>query len=305
MLLRLGELWLAAADGLVLRRPRRRAAVAPTARSRDDPAMDYSLITYETRGEVALITLNRPDKLNAWTPGMASEQADAIARANADSGVGAIVTTGAGRGFCAGADMEATFQSRINGIDPGEDTAGGVGGMPAGLDWVAVVRSAKPMVAAINGAAIGIGVTMCLPMDQIVTVPSAKFGMGFIKVGLVPELASTRLLASRTGLGVASDLFLSGRIITGDEAFRVGLADQLAEPDTLLDRALDIAASYAANPDRQLRMTKELLTANAVETDLTAIQQREQELLADCWRSPEHAEAVGAFIEKRPPSFVR
>ena len=113
---------------------------------------DYTQIVYEVRGEVAVITLNRPERLNAWTPTMAEEQVDAITRANDDPAVGAIVTTGAGRGFCAGADMQATFQSRIDGVDPGRDTAGGRGGMPAGLDWVAFVRAAKPMVAAINGA---------------------------------------------------------------------------------------------------------------------------------------------------------
>ena len=177
--------------------------------------MSYQQITYEVRNEVAWITLNRPEKLNAWTPYMAGEQADAIERANADRNVGAIVMTGAGRGFCAGADMEATFRTRIDGVDPGNDTAGGVGGMPAGLDWVAFLRRSKPIVCAVNGAAIGIGVTMCLPADQIVASTSAKFGMGFIKMGLVPELASTRLLAARVGFGRASDLFLSGRIISG------------------------------------------------------------------------------------------
>jgi len=267
--------------------------------------MTYTQITYEVRGEVAVITLNRPDRLNAWTPTMAVEQADAIARANGDPAVGAIVTTGAGRGFCAGADMQDTFQSRIDGVDPGEDTQGGSGGMPAGLDWVALVRESKPMVAAINGAAVGIGVTMCLPMDQIVTVSGARFGMGFIKMGLVPELASSRLLAERVGFGRASDLCLSGRLIDGDEAHRIGLADRLAEPAALLDTAVGIAESYAANPAAQLRMIKQLLTANAVEPDLAAVQRAEHEYLVECWKSPEHAEAVRAFLEKRPAVFTR
>ena len=265
--------------------------------------MDYSQIFVERRGDVALITLNRPERLNAWTPRMAEEQAHAIDAANDDPTCGAIVMTGAGRGFCAGADMDATFRSRIEGVDPGADTAGGVGGMPHGLDWVALVRRSKPLVCAVNGAAVGIGITMCLPADQIIASTAAKFGMGFIKMGLVPELASTRLLAARVGFGKASDLCLSGRIIPAAEAARIGLADQLAEPDDLLDVAVTAAASYAANPDRQLRMTKLLLTENAVETDLVVIQQREQQLLAQCWASPEHAEAVQAFIAKRPPVF--
>ena len=93
--------------------------------------MEYSQILYETKGPVALITLNRPEKLNAWTPTMCEEQAQAIERANKDKSVGAIIMTGAGRGFCAGADVQDTFQTRIDGEDPGNDTAGGSGGMPA------------------------------------------------------------------------------------------------------------------------------------------------------------------------------
>jgi 1,4-dihydroxy-2-naphthoyl-CoA synthase len=105
------------------------------------------------------------------------------------------------------------------------------------------------------------------------------------------------------GFGKASDLFLSGRLIGADEAYRIGLADRLAEPDQLLRTALDVAESYAANPDPQLRMTKQLITMNASENDLVLIQRREQEALAECWRSPEHAEAVNAFMAKRPPVF--
>jgi enoyl-CoA hydratase/carnithine racemase len=265
----------------------------------------YTQIAYEVRGEVAVITLNRPERLNAWTPTMAEEQVDAITRSNDDPSVGAIVMTGAGRGFCAGADMQDTFQSRIDGVDPGRDTAGGRGGMPAGLDWVTFIRAAKPMVAAINGPAVGIGVTMCLPMDQIVTSPAAKFGMGFIKMGLVPELASSRLLADRVGFGRASDLCLSGRLITGEEAHQIGLADRLAGADDLLDTAIEIASAYAANPAPQLRMIKQLLTPHTDEGDLAAVQRAEHRYLVECWASPEHAEAVRAFTEKRPPNFTR
>ena len=267
--------------------------------------MEYTQISYEVRDEVAVITLNRPERLNAWTPTMAEEQVDAITRANEDPAVGAIVTTGAGRGFCAGADMQATFQSRIDGVDPGRDTAGGMGGMPRGVDWVACVRAAKPMVAAINGAAVGVGLTMCLPMDQIVTAPAAKFSMAFVKMGLVPELASTRLLADRVGFGRASDLCLSGRLVPGEEAHAIGLADRLAPDGELLDVAIGVAASYAAMPAPQLRIIKELLTVNSVEPDLAAVQRTEHHYLAECWASPQHAEAVQAFLDKRPPVFTR
>ena len=247
--------------------------------------IDYTQISVAREGVVSIITLDRPEKLNAWTPRMAEEQVQAIQAANDDPTIGAIVMTG------------------IEGSDPGNDTAGGVGGMPAGLDWVSFLRASKPIVCAVNGAAVGIGVTMCLPADQIVATTAAKFGMGFIKMGLVPELASTRLLAARVGFGRASDLFLSGRLISGTEAHAIGLADRLAEPAELLATALATANSYAANPDLQLRMTKQLLTENVVDTDLRAIQRREQALLAECWKSAEHKEAVAAFIEKRPAVF--
>ncbi len=265
--------------------------------------MKYTQITYETRGAVAVITLNRPDRLNAWTPTMSAEQAHAIGVANDDSSIGAIVMTGAGRGYCAGADMQDTFQKRISGTDPGDDTADGMGGLPRGLDWVQLIRQCKPIIAAINGPAIGVGLTMSLPMDQIIAEPQAKIGTGFIKMGLVPELASTRLLAARVGMGQASDLFLSGRVITGEQAFAIGLVDQLCEPGQILEHSLTVANSYAANPDLQLSMIKSLLTANLVETDLTEVQRRETQMLIKCWESSEHREAVAAFIEKRPAVF--
>ena len=158
--------------------------------------MRYEQIEYEVRDCVALVTLNRPDRLNAWTPHMATELADAFEAANRDASVGAIVMTGAGRGFCAGADMADTFQTRIDGTDPGENTAEGDGGMPAGLDWVDLCRRSKPLIAAVNGAAVGIGLTMVLPFDVILASSKAKLSMAFIKVGLVPELASTRSASS-------------------------------------------------------------------------------------------------------------
>jgi enoyl-CoA hydratase/carnithine racemase len=265
--------------------------------------MTYEQITYETRGAVALVTLARPDKLNAWTPRMGEEQAHAIARANADPAVGAIVMTGAGRGFCAGADMEATFKSRLDGVDPGEDTQNGSGGMPATLDWVGLLRKSKPLVAAVNGAAVGIGMTMILPFDVIVASESAKFGMLFIKVGLVPELASTHFLVQRMGFGRASEMCLSGRLYPGAEAYQAGLVDVLTTADDLLPKAFAIAESIASNPDPMLRMTKQLLTENGSATDLAAVQERESVLLRECWKSAEHKEAVSAFLEKRPPRF--
>lgn len=265
--------------------------------------MSYETIRYETRDAVALLTLNRPDRLNAWTPHMASELAAAIEVANEDVSVGAIVMTGEGRGFCAGADMEDTFKTRIEGDDPGNDTQGGQGGMPADVDWVGLVRRSKPLVAAVNGAAVGIGMTMILPFDVIVASEKAKFGMLFIKMGLVPELASSYYLVQRMGFGPASEMCLTGRLYEGEEAARLGLADHLTSPDRVVETAMAVASQMADNPAPQLRMIKELLSKNGGDPDFVAVQDRESELLRICWETPEHSEAVSAFLEKRPAKF--
>lgn len=263
----------------------------------------FDTIQVEQRGEVCLVTLDRPERLNAWTPRMAEELRTAFTTANSDSGVGSIVVTGAGRGFCAGADMQDTFSARLRGEDPGVDTASGDGGMPAALDWVELCRTSKPLIAAVNGAAVGVGLTMILPFDVIFVSTKAKLAMAFIKVGLVPELASTHLLVQRMGFGRAGEMALTGRLYPGEEAFAAGLADRLCEPEELLDQALALASTIAANPAPQLQMIKQLLTANATETDLSLVQRRESELLRRCWESPEHAEAVAAFLAKRAPEF--
>jgi enoyl-CoA hydratase/carnithine racemase len=166
-----------------------------------------------------------------------------------------------------------------------------------------LLRRSKPLVAAVNGAAVGIGMTMILPFDLIVASGKAKFGMLFIKVGLVPELASTHFLVQRIGFGRASEMCLSGKLYTAAEAYAWGLVDHLWEPDELLPRALVLAGEIAANPDPQLRMIKTLLSRNGTDTDLGAVQRRESEMLRECWKSPEHKEAVSAFLGKRPPRF--
>lgn len=261
--------------------------------------MAYSQIKTEKRGNILIITLNRPDRLNAWTGQMAAEQADAIQRANDDPDIGAIVMTGEGRGFCAGADISDTFQSRIDGNDRNNDT----GGMPRDVDWIELVRSSKPMIAAVNGPAVGIGVTMILPFDVIVAAEEAKFGMVFVKMGIVPELASSHFLVSRMGWGHANEMMLSGRLYPAAEAKEKGLCEYVVPGDKLLDKALEIASIIAENPSRQLRMTKQLISQNACETDMKLAQKREIDALKICYVSAEHKEAVDAFLNKRKPDF--
>lgn len=258
--------------------------------------MDYEQIVREVHGDVVVLTLNRPERLNAWTPQMSAELSDAIESADRDADVGAVVVTGAGRGFCAGADIEATFNAQLEG-DASAATP------RRARNWVDLVRSTKPLVAAVNGAAVGIGLTMILPFDRIVASEAARFSLRFVKMGLVPELASSHFVPQRVGFGTASDLMLSGRIVDAVEAVELGLVDELVPADQLLDAALARARTYAENPAPQLRWIKELLTANGSDSDLAAVQRREGERLRDCYASPEHKEAVQAFLEKRPPRF--
>ena len=258
--------------------------------------MDYEQILREQRDDVVVLTLNRPEKLNAWTPRMSAELVDAIESADADASVGAVVVTGAGRGFCAGADVSAVFDAQISGD--------GAAAAPARTrDWIELIRSTKPIVAAVNGPSIGVGLTMILPFDRIVVAESAKLSVRFVKMGLVPELASSSFLPQRCGFGAASDLMLSGRTVLGAEAVALGLADEVVADGAVLDTAVTRAREYGENPSPQLRWIKELLTQNANETDPIAVQKREIAALQQAYATPEHKEAVAAFLEKRKAVF--
>jgi len=254
--------------------------------------MDYEQILCERRDDVMLLTLNRPDKLNAWTPRMTTELVDAIEAADADPGIGAIVLTGAGRGFCAGADIAEVFNAQIEG-----DAAAA---RPT-RDWVEVVRACKPIVAAVNGPVIGIGLTMILPFDRIVVAEGAKLSVRFVKMGVVPELASSMYLPMRCGWGAASDLMLSGRTVEAAEALVLGLADEVVKPERVVDTAIERAHSYGENPAPSLRWIKQLLSENANETDAKKVQRREGRLLRQAYATPEHRDAVAAFLA-RPKS---
>ena len=263
--------------------------------------MDYQTILYETRGAVGLLTLNRPEKMNAWTYDMRDELLHAMDRVNNDPGLGAMVLTGAGRGFCAGADIGAMFKTRLDDAD----SADAPQRPSTAATWVKAVRAAKPMIAAVNGAAVGVGLTQILPCDYIMASDKAKFCCAFVKMGVVTELASSHYLVQRMGWGNASEAALTARMIPGAEAVQLGLADRLVPHDSLLDEAVALAGLIAENPSRQLGMVKNLLSLNGSESDLDKVLARETEALELAYKSPEHAEAVNAFLEKRKPDFRR
>jgi len=252
----------------------------------------YDTILVEARDDVCVITLNRPEKLNAWTYQMGAELAEAVVVANETPEVSAIVITGAGRGFCAGADIEDVFAKK----DRGDQKM---------RDWVALVRASKPIVAAINGPAIGAGLTQVLPCDGLYAAQGAKLSLRFIQMGLVPELASSALLPQRVGFGAASDLMLTGRTILAEEALAMRLVDRVFPADRLLPEAIAFAQMMGRNSPSALRVVKSLLTENASENDLKLVQKREMDALNRAYESPEHAEAIAAFLEKRPPDFKK
>ena len=263
--------------------------------------MRFETILLNKADDIAVITLNRPERLNAWTDRMSAELQAAISACNDDADVGAMVVTGAGRGFCAGADIRDSFKARMT----GPAKAGPQARQEAPRDWIDLVRSSKPLIAAVNGACVGVGATMILPMDVIVASEDAKFGMMFVKMGVTPELCSSHFLVQRTGLGRASEMCLTGRLYSGREAYEMGLADRLVAPDELMAKACALAAEIAANPSRHLRWVKELLTANGSESDIAKVREREGKVLAKAYASAEHQEAVDAFLAKRKPVFPR
>lgn len=258
--------------------------------------MSFETILAEIDDGLMTITLNRPDRLNAWTYQMGAEMAQAIEQANADESVDAIVVTGAGRGFCAGADIQDVFSAQQKDDSANEKR-------PQMRDWIGTVRNAKPIVAAINGAAIGVGLTQILPMDYLVASEEAKLSLRFIKMGIVPELASSQFVTLRCGLGKSSELMLTGKTISGAEAARIGLVDQALPAAEVMASARAMAKDMGSNPQAALRVVKQLITRNAAEADLKLVQQREMEALQECYKSPEHKEAIAAFMEKREPDF--
>lgn len=260
--------------------------------------MAYDEILTETRGRVGIIRLNRPGKLNAWTDTMSAEIIDAMGAWNDDDGIGAIVLTGEGRAFCAGADI-GNFAKRVetNRQGQGERLHRG------GANMTNFIRQSKPTVAAVNGYAVGVGLTMILPCDVRIASTNANLSIRFIKMGLMPELGSTHLLAQLVGLGNATEMCLTGRMVAAEEALRIGLVTAVTEPDDLVATALAKAAEIANNPTRAVMMIKELLRKNPMEDDLDAVMEREGLRDQIARRLPDHAEAVAAFLEKREARF--
>ena len=267
----------------------------------------YEYIIFEQRDRVGLITLNRPDRLNAWTYDMDAEIHDAIEACNDDDGIGAIVVTGAGRGFCAGADVKGFNRSieqraegakHTNGLGVGEATREAV-------HLAGFLRAAKPIIAAVNGPSIGVGMTMTLPMDFRIAGEDAKFSMRFIRMGITPEVASTTYLPQIVGLQNALDLILTARTIDAQEALRMGLVRSVVPTDRLLDEAIELANTIASNPTECVREGKRLVHEHMVRSNIDKTVRDENKTIVRAYSGASHKEAVTAFLEKREPTFNR
>jgi len=267
------------------------------------PIPTFETLRYAVEDGVATITLHRPDQLNAFTGQMMQDLIAAFDATDADDNVRAVIVTGAGRAFCAGADLSGgsstfDFEKRY-GARP--DTAHRDGG---GRVSLRIFRSLKPVIGAVNGAAVGVGVTMQLPMDIRLASTDAKFGFVFARRGITPEAASSWFLSRVVGISTALEWCYTGRVFSAQEAFERGLVRSLHAPDDLLPAARAIAREIADNAapvsvaiSRQLiwRMAGASHPMEAHKLDSRAIQSR--------GRSADVKEGVSAFLEKRPAAF--
>ncbi len=235
----------------------------------------YEYILYEVSDSIATVTLNRPDKLNAYIPEMGSEVVDAFARIRADDAVRAVILTGAGRGFCAGVDLDAlkTHQAKAatrQGPRLGEEAF--VRSFPLEL-----AEFPKPVIVAINGAAIGVGVTMALPCDVRIAAEGAKLGLTFAKLGLLPGLGSTHWLPRLVGLAKAKELVLTARVILATEAAEIGLVNKVVPADELMKEAREMAGMMADCKPEVLAAAKRALHFGAGATMEEAMRNEEAE----------------------------
>lgn len=238
----------------------------------------YENILYTVEDGVATITLNRPDKLNAYTTEMGDEVYDAFGKARADEAVRAVILTGAGRGFCAGVDLEHLKAHQAG----GSASKGPKLGEEAFLKKLPleIVECPKPVIAAMNGASIGVGMTMALPCDIRIAAAGAKLGLTFAKLGILPGLGSTHLLPRLVGIAKAQELVLTAKIIRAEEALAIGLVNQVVPPEEVVAAARAMAAEMAACKPAVLAAAKRALYAGAASTMAEAMENEQHESAA-------------------------
>jgi enoyl-CoA hydratase/carnithine racemase len=269
----------------------------------DRVVTDAAVLYEATETGVAILTFNRPDRLNAWGPDIAAGFYAAIDRAEQDPAVRVIVVTGRGRGFCAGAYLGAPSAAPDYGETMEQaaqkDLADLVGERPP--HFVTTLR--KPVIAAINGACVGIGLTQALMCDVRFAAAGAKFGAVFARRGLIAEFGISWILPRLTNWGVALDLLLSGRTFLAEEAAELGLVKEVVAPDSLMKRALDYAEDIAAHcSPASMAVIKRQVYGDATR-DVEQANSLAEVLLHEAMPRPDVIEGITSFLEKRPPQF--
>ncbi len=262
-----------------------------------------TLLTDQSEG-VLNVTLNRPEKLNAFTVGMMSDLLDLFDRVDADDSVRVVVLTGAGRGFCAGADLSSgaeTFDSEAAGVADGGDRAPRDGG---GRVTLRIYNCKKPIIAAINGAAVGVGITQTLPMDIRLASEKAKFGFVFARRGIAPEAASSWFLPRVVGISKAMEWVATGRVFGAEEALAAGLVSEVLAPDDLLPRAQELAAEIAANTSAMsVALSRQMMWKMLGAQHPMEAHRVDSRVIDFMGGGPDAREGVRSFLEKRPADF--
>jgi len=263
--------------------------------------MDYEQIRYELDGGILTLTLSRPDKLNAFTVRMMHELIDAFDRADADDAVRVIIVTGAGRAFCAGADLSGGSDAfdHTTGSEPLTIDTHRDGG---GLLTLRIFASKKPVIAAINGPAVGVGVTMTLPMDVRIAATGARLGFVFTKRGIVPEACSSWFLPRLVGISRAAEWVYTGRIFPAEEALAAGLVSRVTTPETLLETARALAREMAEGTSAMsVALSRQMLWRMLGADHPMEAHKVDSRAIFSMGRSADAHEGVASFLEKRPP----
>ena len=262
--------------------------------------MGFDQILCEVDDRIATVTLNRPDRLNAWTITMMEELIKAFDILDKDDEVRAIIVTGAGRAFCAGADLDpgnfADRQKEMRTDKVPRDTAGQF--------TLKVYETKKPVIAAINGPAVGVGTTMTLPMDIRIASETARMGLVFNRRGMVPEGCCTWFLPRILGLSQAAEWILTGRVFSAQEALQGGLVSRVLPEETLLSTARELAHEIADNTSGiSTALSRQMLWRMLGADHPMEAHKLESKCLHYMFQSIDLLEGVASFLEKRPPNF--
>jgi len=262
--------------------------------------VNYQQIKYEIEDRILTLTLNRPERLNAYTEVMRAELVDALDHADADDNIRAIIVTGAGRAFCAGMDLGdggATFD--YNAVAQDEHRDGG------GILALRIFRLKKPIIAAINGSAVGVGLTMTLPMDIRIVADTAKMGIVFVRRGIVNDACSSWFLPRVVGIGKAVEWALSGRLFSGQEALASGLVSQLVAPEEVLPTARAMALEIAQNTAPvSAALVRQMMWSMLGADHPMEAHRIESKGFHWAGQQPDAAEGIAAFLEKRLPHYT-